>query len=200
MCDCKNSYGWAQSHSTCWADTIFMSLLIPPFTRHYFIKFLKKRKLFLPDFFPCKQEISHYEKEYLIKKIWGKNYSISEGSVTYYRIKEILNYINNNNIIIDIYFFKHYKPKGNMFCLASEKIIYMPIEIKKFTIQSVFLFLKEHVTCIIRCEDNKWYFFDNERAAKNKKLKLLKIKIQNKCFVIKNKALFYVYLYAKITE
>lgn len=197
MCDCKNSYGWTQSHATCWADSIFMSLLIPPLTRYYFIKYLKKKKLFVHDFFPCKQHISHYEKDYLIKKIWGREFSILKGSATYYRIEEILRYINVNNIIIEHYFLKHYKPVGNMFCLTSEFISYMPIEIKKFVIQSIILFLKKHVTCIIRCDDNKWYFFDNERAVRKKKLKLLRIRTKNDEFIIKNKALLYIYLYAK---
>jgi len=209
MCDCKKSYGWAQSYSSCWADTILMSLLIPPITKHYFIRFLKKRNLHLVDFFPCTQFISHYEKEYLIKKIWNKSVSIREGNYTYCRLEELLKYININNIMIERYFLEYYKPLGNMFCITSKYVTVMPVTIKNFTIQSILLFLNKHVTSIIRCEDDNFYYFDNERAAIKKKLKLMKIKIKDNSFTLDQKALlsiltkdyenvlFYIYLYAK---
>lgn len=197
MCDCKNSYGWMQSYATCWADSILMSLLIPPLTRYYFIKYLNKKKLFIYDFFPCAQYITHYEKDYLIKKIWGREFSILQGSETYYRIEEVLKYININNVMVENYFLKVFKPMGNMFCITSEIISPMPITLKNFTIQSIILFLKKHVTCIVKCDDQNWYFFDNERSIKRKKLKLVKIKINDNTIIIKNKALMYVYLYAK---
>lgn len=196
MCDCKKSYGWMQSHSSCWADTILMSLLIPSLNKHYFIKFLKKLNLNLDDFFPCNQIITNCEKEYLIRKIWGKTVRIDKPSITHDRLGEILHMIHKNNKIINDYNLRNFKPKGNMFCILSENKIALD-KINNFILQTVILSRKSHVVCIIRCDDNKWYYYDNERAKSKKKLKLFKLKFYENFLFFNSDAILYYYLYTK---
>ena len=200
MCDCEESFGWTQSHSSCWADTIFMTLLIPSLSRFYFLKLLKKLHLHINDFYPCKQEITNCEKEYLIRKIWGREYGINTPSVTSMRFKEILLLINKNNVMIPDHQLYNFKPKGNMFCVFSDTKDYAFDKLADFVLVSLILSGYEHVVCVIRCDNNKWYYFDNERAKRNKKLLLTKFKCKNNVFSFDVEALKYYYFYVKKIE
>jgi len=197
MCDCNNSFGWFQSHSSCWADTILMTLLIPSLNKYYFTKMLKKINLDLDDFYPCKQNITNCEKEYLIRKIWGKEFTINKPSITHDRLLEVLKMINNKNEIINGFWsLETYTPKGNMFCIVTDRNKGLD-EIKNYILLSVILAKKKHVVCNIKCDNNKWYYYDNERSKENKKLKLIKIKSTNNILEFKKEALLYYFFYTR---